>query len=59
MSVIEQLGLARLGDVIETTIKYPVERVVRMRLVTPESCAYANELLMNKIGGWRLVRQNV
>ena len=56
MNIME--GLARLGDTIETSLRHPVEHVVRMTLNTPESCAYANELLMNPKSGWRLSRQD-
>lgn len=45
---------ARLGDNIETLVRYPVGHVVTMTLSTPESCAYANELLMNPQSGWKL-----
>lgn len=46
---------ARVGDRIETTVRYPTPGVIHMTLETPEACAYANGLLMNLESGWRLV----
>ncbi len=51
----EQVEFARLGDTIETEVRHPRREVIRVQLLTPESCAYANDLLMDKSSGWRLV----
>lgn len=49
---------AMLGDTIETSVRHPFPRVIRMRLDTPESCAYANSLLCDPKSGWHLVGSN-
>lgn len=48
--------IARTGDAIECGVQNPQPGVMRMRLLTPQSCAYANDLLMNRANGWSLVR---
>lgn len=47
--------LAKVGDVIEATIKHPTPGTIRIILDTAEACAEANCLLLNKIGEWKLV----
>jgi hypothetical protein len=51
------MSLARIGDVIETTVRLPVPGKIRMRLDTAASCAKANELLLDKQSGWKLASQ--
>lgn len=47
--------LAKVGDVIETQVKYPAPGVIRIRLDTPLACAEANRLLLDKASDWALV----
>ena len=47
-------GFAKLGDSIETTVGQPAPGVIKMALMTPESYAAGNELLLNKNSGWSL-----
>lgn len=47
-------NMASVGSVIEAEVKTPVPGTLRLRLDTPESCAAANDLLMDKNSGWRL-----
>jgi hypothetical protein len=54
---VSTLNLARIGDVIETTVRHPVPGKIRIRLDTTASCAKANELLLNKKSGWELASQ--
>lgn len=42
---------ARFGDVIECEVQNPFRRMLRVRLNTPEACAYGNELIA--AGRWR------
>lgn len=46
--------LAKLGDSIETHVRHPAPGVVKMALMTPESCAAGNELLLKENSGWSL-----
>lgn len=48
--------MARVGDSIETTVRQPTPATLRLKLDTPAACAYANQLLMNPAGCWRLIR---
>ncbi len=48
--------IARVGDSIECRVRNPQPGVIRMNLLTPESCAHANDLLMNRASGWALVQ---
>lgn len=48
--------IARVGDAIECRVQNPQSGVIRMRLLTPESCAHASDLLMNRVSGWSLVQ---
>lgn len=48
-------NLAHIGDVIECKVSHPHPGIIRMRLVTPASCAYANSLLMFPETGWARV----
>lgn len=50
------IRLARVGDVLETNVRYPREGILRVRLDTPAACTEANRLLMNRSSGWRLRR---
>lgn len=52
----ELLEWARVGDSVECEVQSPAPETIRMTLLTPESVAYANELLARKNTGWRLVR---
>ncbi len=47
--------LAKVGDAIETTVRHPCRRVIRLVLATPESVAYANSLLLSPNSGWRRI----
>jgi hypothetical protein len=50
---------ARVGDTIECAVQNPQPGKIRMRLLTPEACAHANDLLSNPASGWALIpRQN-
>lgn len=40
-----------VGDVIECEVQNPFRQTLRVRLNTPEACAYGNELIA--IGRWR------
>lgn len=40
----------------KTLDKERMPGVIRMKLLTPESCAHANDLLMNRASGWSLVQ---
>lgn len=46
--------ITRVGDTIECRVQNPQPGVIRMKLLTPESCAHASELLMNRASGWSL-----
>lgn len=52
------IKLAKIGDIVEVDFKSPYGLIApgtqAFQLNTPEACAYANELLMNKSSGWRL-----
>lgn len=48
--------LASVGDVIETSVRYPVPGRIRVTLATPEACATANSLLMSGGQGWQLIK---
>jgi hypothetical protein len=49
------ITFAKVGDTIETSVRHPVPRVIRLRLDTPAACGYANVLLSDAKSGWRLV----
>lgn len=42
---------ASVGDVIECNVQNPYPKTLRVRLSTPEACAYGNELIAS--GRWR------
>lgn len=42
---------ASVGDVIECEVQNPFRQTLRVRLSTPEACAYGNELIA--AGRWR------
>ena len=46
--------LASVGDSIQCDVRHPYRRTITMKLVTPESVAYGNSLLMDPRSGWRL-----
>lgn len=48
--------LTRVGDTIETTVRHPTPGTTRVRLLEPEACAHANELLMDPKSNSRLVQ---
>lgn len=48
--------IARVGDAIECRVQNPQPGLIRMKLLTPESCAHASDLLMNRASGWTLVQ---
>lgn len=56
--IMELDKMARLGDCIETTVRQPTPATLRLKLDTPAACAYANQLLTNPAGGWRLIRSS-
>jgi endonuclease YncB( thermonuclease family) len=49
--------LARVGDTIECRVRNPQPHTIRMKLLTPESCAHANDLLMDRGSGWTLAQR--
>lgn len=49
--------LAYVGSVIETEVRSPVNGKIQLRLDTPQACAFANKLLMDKNSGWRIIQQ--
>lgn len=49
--------IARVGDSIECQVQSPQPSVIRMRLLTPDSCAHASDLLKDRTSGWSLVQQ--
>jgi len=48
------VALARLGDSIECDLRFPYQRTLAMRLLTQQSVAYGNHLLMTQPSTWRL-----
>lgn len=44
----------KLGDTIEATVRHPVPGTIKMTLVSPDSCAYAKKLLLEKSSSWNL-----
>jgi hypothetical protein len=46
----------KVGDTIQTTVKHPTPAVIKVVLETPESCAFANKLLLDKKSGWQLAK---
>jgi hypothetical protein len=46
--------LAKLGDVVKVNVTQPIPQTYALTLATPESVAYANELLNDpdKSGWW-------
>ena len=46
---------AKIGDTIQTSVKHPTPGMLKVVLATPESCAAANELLLDENSGWRLL----
>lgn len=42
------------GDTLEATVRHPVSSTIKMTLVTPESCAYAKKLILEKGSSWNL-----
>lgn len=55
-SVAGHTRLARIGDIIETDVRYPRAGTLRVRLDTPAACAEANRLLKNNSSEWHLSR---
>jgi hypothetical protein len=48
---------ASVGDVVKVNINYPVPHTIVLTLQTPESAAYATELLNDpEKSGWQLQR---
>jgi hypothetical protein len=47
---------ARIEDTIECEVRSPQPGHIRMQLLTPAACAYANDLLSDASNGWTLVR---
>ena len=54
----ELTELARLGDTIMTEVTFPQLGKICLQLLTPEACAYGNDLLMDAASGWRLLPQS-
>jgi hypothetical protein len=46
--------VARVGDRLCVQVQHPSPRTITMILATPESAAYANELLSDPASGWKL-----
>jgi hypothetical protein len=46
--------VARVGDRLCAQVRHPTPRTITMILATPESAAYANELLSDPSSGWKL-----
>ena len=47
---------ASVGDVIECEVQEPYRHKLRVRLITPEACAYGNDLIA--AGRWSKVDEN-
>lgn len=45
--------VARVGDRLCVQVRYPNPRTITMVLATPESAAYANDLLSDPASGWK------